>query len=109
MNNQLQQLEESISRLAARVNALTIENRQLITQVTSLQQQKQYQLDEFQRKCDELSRKFELENFQLQESLQQTISELTADKLHYQMILNNSGEEIRHLLQRLPVSQKEAS
>lgn len=54
MNNQLQQLEDSVNRLAAQFNAATIENRQLARKITLLQQQKQQQLADSQARQQEL-------------------------------------------------------
>lgn len=107
MNNQLQQLEDSVSRLAAQFNATVIENRQLVRQITLLKQQNQNQLADLKEKNEELTQKYERRLLMLQESMQHQIRELRAEKEHLQQVLTSSGEEIRHLLQLLPVSKQE--
>ncbi|MDF7675426.1 hypothetical protein PT286_01565 [Neisseriaceae bacterium ESL0693] len=107
MNNQLQQLEDSVNRLAAQFNAATIENRQLARKITLLQQQKQQQLADSQARQQELIKKYELRLLQIQESLQHQVSELSAEKQYYQQILDATSEEIQRLLQRLPAARQE--
>ncbi|WMY91729.1 hypothetical protein [Snodgrassella communis] len=108
MENQLEQLEDSVKRLVIHFNSLLAEKHQLTQQLSTVKKQLQQQGENFQAERERMRKQHEQDKFNLQESMQTTIDELIAEKKRYTTVLKASSDELQRLLQRLPQVQEDS-
>ena len=102
MNNQLQQLEISVTALVAQFKALMGEKQTLADEGQRLREQQQRLLQEFDADKTALVQQYELQILNLEQSLQQVIDALRLENEQYRHMLQQSAQDINTLLRRLP-------
>ena len=107
MENQLEQLEDSVKRLVIQFNSLLAEKHQLTQQPATAKEQLHKQNEDFQLERERIRSQHDKEKFHLQESMQTTIDGLIAEKNRTTSVVKASSDELLRLLQRLPQMQED--
>ena len=102
MNQSLDNLETSVYQLTQKFETLIGENRRLNDEISRLKLEQEQQKREHETAVDELSEALLVQVGKLKEDLQSKIDALTAEKDRYRSALEQSAEQIRRLIARLP-------
>lgn len=106
MDQSLEKLEISVYQLTQKFETLIGENRRLREEIERNKLEQAQQKREHEAAVDELSEALLVQVGKLKEDLQTKIDSLTAEKAQYRSALEQSAEEIRRLLARLPQEQQ---